>query len=167
MNTQLGGNQIAPIWNTNEITFLGQRWKATTLGNYIPMVIIPSQSTLVARYYEPIFALNPTTKGSQLECNQLLNHLEMLHNLEWKPSHQSNFQPHVELVKIITIPLMFNNTTTDLSCLAGYTYHGNNWMTISSTKHTGYKPTSQCWNCNMCILSTSWSWVQKLSLCGL
>jgi len=68
----LGGNQIAPIWNIDEIIFPSQRWQATTPRNCILVVIIPSQSTLVARYYEPIFALNLTTKDSQLECNQLL-----------------------------------------------------------------------------------------------
>jgi hypothetical protein len=66
---------------------------------------MPTWSALVARYYtsEPLPTWYPTARNFELECNQLSNQLEHLHNLEQRPSHQSNFQPRAESVKIVVL----------------------------------------------------------------
>ncbi len=103
MNAQLDGQNIAHVWHVDQITFVGQKWQFVMPSYYIPKAIVPTWSTPVVGYYtsEPVHVLNPTIAYSKLEHNQLLNQLEQIHNLEQRPSHWPNFQPHVELVEAV------------------------------------------------------------------
>jgi hypothetical protein len=64
-------------------------------------LIFESSKGLGSASFEPILVLTPTIADSKLERNQFLTQLEQLHNLEQKPSHQLNFQQHVEPVETI------------------------------------------------------------------
>jgi hypothetical protein len=80
-------------------------WQFATPNYHIPKATIPLGSSLIVGYYifGPIPVLNPITIGSRLEHNQLLNQVEQLRNLEQRPSHQSNFQPHVEPMEVTIV----------------------------------------------------------------
>jgi hypothetical protein len=45
-----------------------------------------------------------------LEANQLLRQLEQLCNLEQRPSHQCNFQPHAKPMEVVTIFVVVRQT---------------------------------------------------------
>ncbi len=85
----LGGKNTTLVQHAHEVTSTAQKWHSVTPGYYIPRVVILFRLTsIVGCYtYEPIHVLNPTITDLELECNQLLNQLEQLRNLEQRPSH--------------------------------------------------------------------------------
>jgi hypothetical protein len=112
LNAQLDEENTEPIWHANEIISTRHKWQFVTHGYYIPKAIVPSWSSLVARYYthEPIHVLNPIVAYSKLEHNLLLNQLEQLHNLEQRPSHLSNYQQHVKSMEVVVASIAIQQT---------------------------------------------------------